>query len=87
MEQFQNRQNGRRKAIRTFKVTLRTRRAKTEPKPGENQVMQQPTPPRAHAPMEISIETRWIAHAPWEFQTQGIKAASDLALDSFPVKT
>ena len=35
MEQLQNRKNGRRKAIRTFKVTLRTRRAKTEPKLGK----------------------------------------------------
>ena len=60
--------------------------SKPGPRPGENQVMKQPTPPRAHASVEISTETRWIAHVPWKFQSQGIKAASDLALDSFSAK-
>ena len=61
--------------------------AKTEPKLGKTQCYTTPTPLQAHAPVEFSTETRWIAHVSWESQSLGIKAASDLTRPSLPAKT
>ena len=41
----------------------------------------------AHAPMELSVGTLRIAHVPWNSQSLGIKAASDLTRHTLPAKT
>ena len=74
-------------AAKTSKKTPRMGNAKQNRNLEKTQGYITPTLPWAHAPMEISVGTLRIAHVPWNSQSLGIKAASDLTRPSLPAKT